>query len=120
MRSRAGRQVRCVHVTRNAGAIWGDTYREVLDKLVSKAVVLRHVSSIMLRETSRQLFLGTISLHLHPTRVWIGSKKHFENNFNLKMRGRLGVGVEGKNKLMILNKIVRMTSTGLEHDPNQA
>ena len=40
--------------------------------------------------------------------------KHFE----LKLRGRLGAGCNGDNKIRILNKIVRATEHGLEYEAN--
>ena len=40
-------------------------------------------------------------------------------SFELKIRGRVGVGVEGSNDMRILNRIIEMTSSGItyESDP---
>ena len=40
--------------------------------------------------------------------------KHFE----LKLRGRLGVGCTGDNEIRIMERIVRVTDRGLEYEPD--
>ena len=36
--------------------------------------------------------------------------------FELKIRGRIGVGCPGDNEIRILNRIVRITDVGLEYE----
>ena len=43
-------------------------------------------------------------------------EKELAKHFELKIRGRLGEGCPGENELRILNRIVRITPTGLTYE----
>ena len=111
-----GRQVRCVYGTRDAGAIWEDTYRDALEALGftsgrASPCVFHHKGKNITTVVHGDDFTCLAS---DVALDWLESElaKHFE----LKIKGRLGVGVEGENEIQILNRIIRITDEGLEYE----
>ena len=109
-----GRQVRCVYGTRDAGAIWEDTYRDLLE-----AIGFTSGKASPCVFYNAQHDIATVvhgddftSLASDEALTWMEGK--MAEQFELKLRGRLGMGCEGE--LRILNRIVRVTSDGLEYE----
>ena len=109
-----GRQVRCVYGTRDAGAIWEDTYRDLLESIgfasgkASPCVFYNaeHDISTVVHGDDFTSLASDVAL------TWMEDK--MAEHFELKLRGRLGRGCEGE--LRILNRIVRVTRSGLEYE----
>ena len=113
------KRVRCVYGTRDAGAIWEDTYREALEGMVFKSGIgspccfwhpIRNISTVVHGDDITSLGLDD---DLDWMRVELGK------SFELKIRGRIGMGVEGTNDMRILNRVVEVKETGVtfEADP---
>ena len=116
------KQVRCVYGTRDAGAIWEDTYRDALENMgfqSGKASPCcfyhpeRNISIVVHGDDFTALGLDA-DLDYYETEL--------AKNFELKIRGRLGEGCKGDNQIRILNRIVTLTPEGLtyEADPRHA
>ena len=109
-----GRQIRCVYGTRDAGAIWEDTYRECLE---SSGFASGKASPCVFYNAEHDI--STVvhgddftSLGSDAALTWMETQ--MAKSFELQLRGRLGIGCEGE--LRILNRIVRVNSTGLEYE----
>ena len=114
-----GKQVRCVYGTRDAGAIWEDTYREALEGLGFNSGV---ASPCCFHHPQRGLSTvvhgdDITTLGCDKDLDWM--REGLSKSFELKVRGRVGEGVEGSNDMRILNRVVEMTKTGItyESDP---
>ena len=114
-----GKLVRCAYGTRDAGAIWEDTYRGALEQM---GFVSGIASPCCFFHPDRQLHLVVhgddfTSLGIQADLDWMETElaKHFE----LKIRGRLGENCTGPQQIRILNRIVTLTPEGLiyEADP---
>ena len=114
-----GKLVRCAYGTRDAGAIWEDTYRGALEEM---GFISGMASPCCFSHPSRQISLVVhgddfTSLGLQSDLDWMDVElaKHFE----LKIRGRLGEDCTGPPHIRILNRIVTLTKEGLvyEADP---
>ena len=110
------KQVRCVYGTRDAGALWEDTYRAALEDMGFKSGI---ASPCIFSHADRDLVCVVhgddfTTLGNDDNLNWYEAElaKHFE----LKLRGRLGVGCPGDNEIRILNRIVRITDKGLEYE----
>ena len=115
------KQVRCVYGTRDAGAIWEDTYRGALEELGFQSGA---ASPCCFYHPGRKLSVVVhgddfTTLGLDGDLDWFESE--LAKNFELKLRGRLGEGTECQ-QLRILNRIVTITKDGLtyEADPRHA
>ena len=90
-----GRQVRCVYGTRDAGAIWEDTYRDLLESIgftsgKSSPCVFHHADRDISTVVHGDDFT---SLGSDEALTWMETE--MSKNFELKLRGRLGRGSEG-------------------------
>ena len=113
------KQVRCVYGTRDAGAIWEDTYRDALEGLGFASGVEspccfwhkhRNISTVVHGDDNTSLALG-------PDLDWL--QEGLSKSFELKIRGRIGKNVPGDNEMRILNRIVTLLPDGIlyEADP---
>lgn len=110
------RQVRCVYGTRDAGAIWEDTYREALESIGFKSGV---ASPCCFFHPERKL--STVVHGDDITTLGVDSdldwfREALGKSFELKVRGRVGEGVEGTNDMRILNRVVEMLPDGLTYE----
>ena len=110
------KQVRCVYGTRDAGALWEDTYRAALEGMEFKSGV---ASPCIFSHADRDLVCVVhgddfTTLENDDNINWYEAElaKHFE----LKLRGRLGCDCPGDNEIRILNRIIRITDRGLEYE----
>lgn len=99
-----GRQIRCVYGTREAGAIWEDTYRDCLESI---GFISGKASPCVFQLFERDILTVVhgddfTSLGSDENLTWMETKmsEHFQHKF----RGRLGRGLEGE--LRILNRVV--------------
>ena len=113
------KQVRCVYGTRDAGAIWEDTYRDALEAM---GFTSGEASPCCFYHPTKGVSIVVhggdfTALGLDPDLDWYETE--LAKNFELKIRGRLGEGCKGDNQLRILNRIVTITESGLmyEADP---
>ena len=109
-----GRQIRCVYGTRDAGAIWEDTYRDLLEAIGFRSgraspCVFYHPEKDISTVVHGDDFT---SLGSDAALDWMEGE--MAKSFELKLRGRLGRDLPGE--LRILNRIVRITDTGLEYE----
>ena len=110
------KQIRRVYGTRDAGALGEDCYREALESMGFKSGV---ASACIFHQADRDL---TVVVHGDDFRClskdtnvdWYEAE--LAKHFDLKLRGRLGVGCSGDNRIRILNRIVRVTERGLEYE----
>ena len=113
------KQVRCVYGTRDAGAIWEDTYRGALEGMGFQSGVgspccfwhpTRNISTVVHGDDITSL---GIDIDLDWMRVELAK------SFELKVRGRIGMGVDGTNDMRILNRVVEVKEDGVtfEADP---
>ena len=111
-----GKQVRCVYGTRDAGAIWEETYREALESIgftsgVASPCCFFHKD----RGLSTVVHGDDIStLGLDDDLTWL--EVELAKSFELKLRGRIGEGLKGDNDMRILNRIAQMVPEGLLFD----
>ena len=110
------KQVRCVYGTRDAGAIWEDTYRCALEDC---GFLSGQASPCIFHHPDRKITCVVhgddfTSLGSDKELDWL--EKQLAANFELKIRGRLGVGCPGENEIRILNRILRLTPEGLEYE----
>ena len=114
------KQVRRVYGTRDAGAIWEDTYRGALEDM---GVTSGAASPCCFHHPKRN-----ISVVVHGdefTAIGLDAdldyyETELAKNFELKIHGRLGEGCKGDNQLRILNRIVTITASGLTYDPHSS
>ena len=111
-----GLQIRCVYGTRDAGSIWEETYRQCLEQAgfrcgVSSPCIFHHEERNVSCVVHGDDFT---SLSSDAGLDWI--EVVLRKSFDIKVRGRLGVGCPGDNELRILNRIVRVTPRGLEYE----
>ena len=102
--------------TRDAGAIWEDTYRNALEAmgfLSGKAspCIFHHPGQNITTVAHGDDFTSLVT---NAALTWMETEmaKHFE----LKLRGRLGVDSETGSEIRILNRVVRITPDGLEYE----
>ena len=114
-----GKLVRCAYGTRDAGAIWEDTYRGALEQMGFQSGI---ASPCCFFHPARNLHLvvhgddfTTMGCKADLDWMEVELAKHFE----LKIRGRLGENCDGPQQIRILNRIVTITDEGLlyEADP---
>ena len=117
-----GLQVRCVYGTRDAGSIWEDCYRHALESAgfrsgVASPCVFFHEARNIACVVHGDYFT---SLGSDSALDWV--EGILAKAFDIKVRGRLGVGCDGPNEIRVLNRIVRVSSQGLEYeaDPRHA
>ena len=115
------KQVRCVYGTRDAGAIWEDTYRGALELLGFES---GSASPCCFFHPGRKMSLVVhgddfTTLGLDGDLDWF--EHELAQHFELKIRGRLGEGT-ADTQLRILNRIVTITKDGLQYeaDPRHA
>jgi hypothetical protein len=111
-----GHQVRCVYGTRDAGAIWEDTNRHALETM---GFTSGRAPPCIFHQYERDITTVVhgddfTSLGSDANLDWL--EKELATFFELKIRGRLGVGCPGDNEIRILNRLVRVTSEGLEYE----
>ena len=109
-----GLMVRCVYGTRDAGAIWEETFRSVLESAgftsgVASPCIFHHKDRNVTVVVHGDDFT---SLGNDDNLDWF--QKVMEAAFEIKVRGRLGIGCDGPNEIRILNRIVRITESGLD------
>ena len=110
------KQVRCVYGTRDAGSIWEDVYRTALENMGFDSGV---ASPCCFCHKARGLSVvvhGDDFTALGSDSELDWYEKELAKNFELKIRGRLGEGCLGDNEIRILNRIVRITPTGLTYE----
>ena len=114
-----GKLVRCAYGTRDAGAIWEDTYRGALEAMGFRSGI---ASPCCFWHPKRNVSLVVhgddfTSLGIQSDLDWMEQElaKHFE----LKLRGRIGEGCPEPQQIRILNRILTLTKEGLiyEADP---
>ena len=114
-----GKLVRCAYGTRDAGAIWEDTYRGALEDMGFQSGVAspccffhpgRNISLVVHGDDFTSLGIG-------GDLDWL--EKELALHFELKIRGRIGEDCQGPQHIRILNRIVTLTKDGLmyEADP---
>ena len=110
------KQVRCVYGTRDAGAIWEDAYIEALESIGFRSGIgspccfwhpTRGISTVVHGDDITSLGCDNV---LDWMRVELGK------SFELEIRDRLGVGIEGSNGMRILNQAVEVKSDGLTYE----
>ena len=113
------KQVRCVYGTRDAGAIWEDTYRAALEGLGFTSGI---ASPCCFFHKERGISIvvhgdDITSLGLSADLDWL--QEGLAKSFELKLRGRIGEGLEGDNDMRILNRVAQIVPEGLiyEADP---
>lgn len=114
--------VRCMYGTRDAGAIWEQCYAKCLIDLgftqgTASPCCFSHKicgAHVVVHEDNFTA-LGT----LHGLDMY---ERGMAKSFKCKFKGRLGHGQEDFKEMMILNRIVRVTESGLryEADPRLA
>ena len=114
-----GKLVRCAYGTRDAGAIWEDTYRGALEEMGFESGV---ASPCCFFHPGRNISLVVhgddfTSLGVQADLDWM--EKELALHFELKIRGRIGEDCSGPPHIRILNRIVTLTKDGLvyEADP---
>ena len=114
-----GKLVRCAYGTRDAGAIWEDTYRGALEQMGFQSGI---ASPCCFFHPTRALHLVVhgddfTTLGCKADLDWM--ENELATHFELKIRGRLGENCEGPQQIRILNRIVTLTDEGLlyEADP---
>ena len=114
-----GKLVRCAYGTRDAGAIWEDTYRGALEEMGFSSGI---ASPCCFHHRSRNLHLVVhgddfTTMGVKADIDWF--EKTLANHFELKIRCRLGEHCTGPQQIRILNRIVTLTKDGLvyEGDP---
>ena len=114
-----GKLVRCAYGTRDAGAIWEDTYRGALEQMGFRSGI---ASPCCFYHPDRQLHLVVhgddfTTMGIQKDLDWM--EEELARHFELKIRGRLGENCTGPQQIRILNRIVTLTEEGLiyEADP---
>ena len=110
------RQVRCVYGTRDAGAIWEDTYREALESIGFRSGVASPCCFFHPERNLSTVVHGDdiTTLGLDGDLDWF--REALGNSFELKVRGRVGEGLDGSNDMRILNRIVEMKPDGITYE----
>ena len=106
---------RCAYGTRDAGAIWEDTYRLALEGM---GFVAGQASPCCFFHPERSIHVVVhgddfTALGLQQDLDWYQSK--LAEHFELKDRGRIGEDCELK-QLRILNRVITLTEHGLEFE----
>ena len=96
-----GLQVRCVYGTRDAGAIWEETYRSVLVNAgftpgIASPCIFHHKDKDLTCVIHGDDFT---TLGSDDALDWFESK--LSESFEIKIRGRLGAGCKGPNEIRI-------------------
>ena len=110
------KQVRCVYGTRDAGAIWEDTYRAAFEGAgfvsgVASPCCFFHPQkglSVVVHGDD----ITTLGKDVDLDWLWERLSKSFE----LKFRGRIGVGKSGSNDMRILNRVVEIHKDGVHYE----
>ena len=116
------KQVRCVYGTRDAGSIWEDVYRGALEAMGFESAVASPCCFVNEKKNISVVVHGDDFTALGTDQDLDWYETELAKHFELKIRGRLGEGCPGDNELRILNRVVRITPTGLtyEADPRHA
>jgi len=109
-------QVRCVYGTRDAGKLWEDCYTQALEGMgfvtgISNPCTFYHPDkkiSIVVHGDDFTALAGDAELDWYETEL----KKSFE----IKIRGRLGLGCKGPQEIRILNRLVSVGEHGLTYE----
>ena len=103
-----GRQVRCVYGTRDAGEIWEDWYRDCLEDMgLSSGVSFPCCFFHKERDLACVVHGDDLTCPGSDTTLnWYAAQMAL--SFEIKIKGRLGVGCKGPTEMKILNKIVRV------------
>ena len=110
------KQVRCVYGTRDAGAIWEDTYRAALEDM---GFISGAGSPCCFWHEAKNISVVVhgddfTAMGLNDDLDWY--EKTLAENFELKIRGRLGEGCTGPQQIRILNRIVTLNASGLQYE----
>ena len=103
------RQTRCVYGTRDAGMIWEETYRVVLEQA---GFVTGQANPCLFSHPTRHVEVvvhGDDFTALGTDEALDWYTKVLEAAFQIKVRGRLGVGTD-MQEIKILNRVVRITA----------
>ena len=121
-KGQVGLMVRCAYGTRDAGAIWEDTYTAALVEIgfnrgVAGACCFYHP----VRDISVVVH-GDDFTALGEDSDLSWYEQGLANYFELKIRGRMGQDKDDCKEIRILNRILRLTDEGLryEADPRHA
>ena len=107
---------RCAYGTRDAGAIWEDTYRLALESL---GFTSGSASPCCFHHPERNISIVVhgddfTAMGLQTDLDWY--EQNLAKHFELKIRGRLGENVSGPKKLRILNRIITLTDHGIQFE----
>ena len=116
------KQIRCVYGTRDAGKLWEDTYTVVLMNAgfvpgASNPCIFYHEEKDISIVVHGDDFTA---LGSDDALDWY--EQVLKDSFEIKIRGRLGIGCPGPQQIGILNRIVTLTDEGLtsEADPRHS
>ena len=110
------KQVRCVYGTRDAGAIWEDTYREALESIGFTSGV---ASPCCFFHKGRGLSVvvhgdDITTLGIDKDLTWL--EQELGKSFELKNRGRIGIDQAGDNDIRILNRVAIVSDKGVSYE----
>lgn len=114
-----GKLIRCAYGCKDAGHIWEECYRAAL---LSMGFVAGKESPCCFYHKARDVSVvvyGDDFTALGTDDDLDYYEKALATHFELKIRGRIGKGCPGPNEIKILNRCLKLTSTGLvyEADP---
>ena len=117
-----GKLERCMYGTRDAGAIWESCY---VDCLVNLGFVQGNASPCCFWHPDWKVSVvvhGDDFTALGTDAALDKYEEGLRKSFECKIRGRLGVEPQDLKEIRLLNRIIRITSTGLlyEADPRHA
>ena len=117
-----GKLVRCCYGTRDAGSIWEAFY---VSSLTSMGFLQGRASPCCFYHPTWQVHVvvhGDDFTALGTDSALDTYEKELMRCFDVKLRGRLGEGPEDLREIRVLNRIVRVDSTGLvyEADPRHS
>ena len=110
------RQVRCVYGTRDAGKSWEDTYTLAMENMgftagTSNPCVFGNEEKQLMCVVHGDNFT-TLGLDEDLNEF----EQTLQENFEIKIRGRLGEGCPGPQEIRMLNRIVSITEEGLTYE----
>ena len=113
---------RCVYGTRDAGLLWEDTYAACLQ---SMGFIRGVANPCCFHHPQRGLTLvvhGDDFSTLGRREDLLWCEQELSKSFEIKVRGHVGEGPECVPEMKILNRVIRLTPTGLlfEADPRRA
>ena len=109
-------QIRCVYGTRDAGKLWEDCYTQVLNSIgfltgKSNPCTFYHPE----RDMSIVVHGDDFTTLANDTDMdWYEGE--LKKSFEIKIRGRLGLGCPGPQEIKILNRIVSVDESGLTYE----